>query len=44
MAEKNLPLGLGKGASYLTDKVIEKALERIGLEGVKKAGPIGHRG
>ena len=40
MAEKNPPIGLGKGASYLTDKLIEKGLKRIGLEGVKKAGPI----
>lgn len=44
MASKALPIGLGTGASYLTDKLIEQILERIGMEGVKKAGPIGTLG
>lgn len=38
MAERNLPITLGRGASYLTDKLLEKGLKRIGLESVKKAG------
>jgi hypothetical protein len=41
MASKALPIGLGTGASHATDWAIEKLLEHIGMEGVKKAGPIG---
>ena len=41
MASKALPIGYGTAASYGTEKLLEKLLERIGMEGVKKAGPIG---
>ena len=38
--KRSLPITLGTGASYLTDKLLEKGLKLIGLESVKKAGPF----
>ena len=40
MARTNLPTSITAGTEYAASKLLEKALERIGMEGVKKAGPV----